>query len=387
MSERLSATIDILDRLVGFETISGRPTHAIVDYISGYLESHGLTASLSYDEDGERANVFATIGPQVDGGVVLNGHTDVVPVEGQLWQTDPFKLTRKDGRLYGRGAVDMKGFLACVLGAVPTFKAANLKRPVHIAFSYDEETGGYGMPVLLDDMAGKTFRPAIVIVGEPTGMQIVSGHKGGYEMRTEITGLETHSCNPLNGVNAISYAVRLISHIEEKGCQLAAKPYPKSPYEPPYATFNIGTIDGGSARNATAGACAFDWELRPMPGEDGAAIIADIERFAAGELLPQMRKGHPGADIRVITEAPVPPLDDRNAATAIEFVCELTGQNSHGVVSFGTDAGYFSNAGYSTVVFGPGSIDRAHKPGEYIEEHELAAGLDFMQRIADRLSR
>ncbi len=387
MSGRLADTIEILERLVGFETISGRPTHDIVDYITNYLSAHGLTASLSYDAAGERANVFATIGPEIDGGVVLNGHTDVVPVEGQVWHTDPFRLTRKDGRLYGRGAVDMKGFLACVLGMVPMFKAADLKRPVHIAFSYDEETGGYGMPVLLNDMAGKAFRPAIVIVGEPTDLKIVAGHKGGYEMRTEIVGLEAHSCNPLNGVNAISYAVKLISHIEEKGRAFAAIPFPGSSYEPPYATFNIGTIEGGSARNATAGACAFDWELRPMPGEDGAAMIADIERFAMDELLPAMRQSHPGADIKVITEAPVPPLDDSNAAAAIEFVCELTGQNSHGVVSFGTDAGYFSDAGYSTVVFGPGSIERAHKPGEYIEECELAAGNSFLKKLADRLSR
>jgi acetylornithine deacetylase len=387
MSERLEQTIEILERLVSFESISHRPTHGIVGYISDYFASHGLTASLSYDDAGERANVFVTIGPEIDGGIVLNGHTDVVPVEGQDWQTDPFKLVRQDGRLYGRGSVDMKGFLACVMGAVPAFTQANLKRPVHIAFSYDEETGGHGMPVLLKDMAGKNFRPGVVVVGEPTMMKIISGHKGGYELRTEIIGAEAHSCNPNNGVNAISCAASVISKIDEMGRQFAANPQADSLYDLPYPTFNIGIIEGGSARNATAGSCAFDWEMRTMPGQDGKETLAEIDRFAQQELLPAMRKVYPGADIRTIIEAPVPPLDDSNAGPAIEFVCELTGENSHGVVSFGTDGGYFSDAGFSTVVFGPGDINRAHKPGEYIEESELVAGLDFMDKIAHRLSR
>ena len=213
MTSALDNTAEILGHLVGFETISGRPTHEIVGYIKDYLAGHGIEASLSYDEVGERANVFATIGPAVDGGVVLNGHTDVVPVEGQNWSTDPFTLTRQGERLHGRGSVDMKGFLACVLGSVPVFKAASLTKPIHIAFSYDEETGGFGMPVLLEHMAGKSFRPSVVIVGEPTEMRIITGHKGGYEMRTEVTGFEVHSSNPHLGVNAISAATKLIAKI------------------------------------------------------------------------------------------------------------------------------------------------------------------------------
>ncbi len=387
MSEALDNTVTILERLVSFDSVSGRPTHGIVGYITDYLAGHGIEASLSYDPAGERANVFATIGPEVDGGVVFNGHTDVVPVTGQQWSSDPFILTRKGNRLYGRGSVDMKGFLACVLGAVPAFKAADLKKPVHIAFSFDEETGGLGMPYLLQQMAGRSFRPSVVVVGEPTGMKIITGHKGGYEMRTEVTGFEVHSSDPGKGVNAISYAMRMIARIEEIGARLAASPARGSSYDPPYTTFNIGTIAGGVVRNATAGWCNFDWEFRPLPGDDGAAILAEIDAYAAETLLPAMRAVNADADIRNIAEIWVPPLDDRNAAVATEFVSEVTGLNSSGVVSFGTDGGYFSDAGFSTVVFGPGSIDRAHKPDEYIEIAELAEGLGFLERAALRLAR
>lgn len=386
MTETLDDTIGILEKLVGFDSISGRPTDGIVSYITDYLTRHGVDYTLSFDAGGERANVFATIGPEIDGGVVLNGHTDVVPVEGQTWESDPFTLSRRGDRLYGRGAVDMKGFLACVLGSVPRMARQPLSKPIHIAFSYDEETGGLGMPGLLESMAGKPFRPEIVIVGEPTEMGIVTGHKGGDEMRTEIIGHEVHSCDPRKGVSAVSAAVRLAAKIEEIGARLAAQPFPGSPYDPPYGTFNIGTIEGGAARNATAGWCNFDWEFRPMPGENARDIIAEIETYAAEHLLPQMRAVHPGADIKVITEVSVPSLDDRNAEKAANFVSEITGRNSRGVVSFGTDAGYFSDDGYSTVVFGPGSITRAHAPDEYIEISELAEGLDFLGRVANRLS-
>lgn len=387
MTDRLENTITILERLVSFDSISGKPTHGIVGYIQDYLSGHGIESTLSYDEAGERANVFATIGPEIDGGVVLNGHTDVVPVEGQNWSSDPFTLTRNGSKLHGRGSVDMKGFLACVLGAVPQFKAADLAKPIHIAFSYDEETGGYGMPVLLQHMAGKAFRPAVVIVGEPTEMKIITGHKGGYEMRTEVSGFEVHSCDPFKGVNAISAAMKLISKIEEIGARFAANPYPGSPYDPPFTTLNVGIIEGGAARNATAGWCNFDWEFRPMPGENGDKVVEELRAYANHELLPAMRAVSPKASIEIIIESPVPPLDDSNAAEAAAFVSEVTGLNSQGVVSFGTDGGYFSDAGFSTVVFGPGSISRAHQPDEYVETGELAQGLDFMDKIANRLSR
>lgn len=386
MQARLEETVRILEKLVGFRSISARPTSEIVGFIQDYLSQHGIDCSLSYDATAERANVFATIGPAIDGGVILNGHTDVVPVDGQKWSSDPFELTRKGDRLYGRGSVDMKGFLACALGSVSLFKSAGLNKPIHLAFSYDEEIGGLGMPALLESMAGKPFRPEIVIVGEPTEMQIITGHKGGDEMRTEIVGFEVHSSNPGRGVNAISAATKLIAKIEEIGARLATAPVPNSPFQPPYGTFNIGTIEGGSARNATAGWCNFNWEFRPMPGQDSRAVIAEIEDYAARTLLPEMQAVHPQAEIRIITEVSVPSLDDRNADTAATFVSEITGRNSRDVVSFGTDAGYFSDKSFSTVVFGPGSITRAHAPDEYIEIQELAQGLDFLEKVARKLS-
>ncbi len=386
VADTLTSAVEILERLVGCESVSGRPNHEIVGYISDWLRTQGVEVTISRDADGERANVFATIGPPVDGGVVLNGHTDVVPVEGQNWSSDPFQLTRKGDRFYGRGSVDMKGFLACVMASVPVFQAARLTRPVHIAFTYDEEIGGIGMPVLLEQMGTLSYRPSIVIVGEPTDMNIVTGHKGGDEMRTEITGFEVHSCDPTRGVSAISVAGKLIAKIEEIGARLAAAPYPGSPFEPPYATFNIGTIEGGAARNATAGWCNFDWEFRGMPGEDSRVIIAEIETYAAEQLLPAMKAVHENAAINIITEVAVPSLDDRNAGPAAAFVSEITGQNSRNVVSFGTDAGYFSDAGLSTVVFGPGTIKRAHGADEFIEERELVQGLDFLRAVARKLS-
>ncbi len=386
MSSDLENTIAILERLVGFPTVSGGPTHDILNYVQEYLSGHCVTSHLSFDETGEKANLFATIGPEIDGGVVLNGHTDVVPVEGQAWSSDPFVLRREGGRLYGRGSVDMKGFLACVLGSVPGWKSLDLARPLHIAFSYDEETGGYGLPVLLEDMAGRTYRPSIVIVGEPTEMNIISGHKGGFELTTDITGLETHSSIPSAGLNAIHYAARLVTKIENVADDFASRPHEGSPFDPPYATLNVGTIKGGTMRNATAGYCSFDWELRPMPGEDGSAALEEIEQYAKQVLETEMREHYPQARIETKASALVPALDNRTAHEAVAFVCEITGLNSEGVVSFGTDGGYFSDAGFPTVVFGPGSISRAHKPDEYIETSELAEGLAFLRKVGERLT-
>ena len=386
MDNKVTETIKILEKLVSFKTISGTSTEEINNFIVEYLKKYGLEPVLSYDDDGERSNIFVTIGPKIDGGVLFNGHTDVVPVEGQKWSTDPFTLTQVDDRLYGRGSVDMKGFLACALASLPNFLAANLKKPIHFAFSYDEETGGFGMPVLLKSMAENQFQPDVVIVGEPTEMKIITGHKGSYEMRTEISGYEVHSSNPLLGVNAISVAMKLISKIEEIGQVRALNPISGSPYEPPFATFNVGIIEGGAASNATAGWCNFDWEYRPMPDEDGGKTITEIENFANSMLLPKMKEISDEASINIITQAPVGGLDDRNAAKASAFIADITGLNSEGVVSFGTDAGYFSDEGYSTVVFGPGSISRAHKPDEYVKISELKQGLKFFEKVAKHLS-
>jgi acetylornithine deacetylase len=383
---RTGEAVQVLERLVAFESISARPNLDLVGYVREYLAARGVTAHLSYDDARARANLHATIGPAVDGGVVLNGHTDVVPVEGQVWTSDPFTLTERDGRLHGRGAVDMKGFLACMLASVPAWQARPLKRPIHVSMCYDEEIGGFGAPVLVEDMGRTAPRPSVAIVGEPTGMRIVSGHKGGFEMRTMITGFEAHASDPRKGANAIVSAARFIAMLDDLGRELAAAPRVGSPFDPAWTTISVGTIHGGAARNIIAGSCVFDWELRPVPGDDGAALIARIDDYARTVLLPEMRAASPAADIRTVTEACVPPLNHEDAREAVALLCELTGQNSADVVSFGTDAGHFCNAGISTVVFGPGSIEQAHKPDEYIERSQIDACMSFLDRLGDRLT-
>ena len=379
-------SLEILEKLVAFPSVSGLPTHEIIKYIKNFFENHGLDVILSYDEKKERSNIFTTIGPREDGGILLNGHTDVVAVEGQNWTTDPFKLTKIDQRLFGRGSVDMKGFLACAMASIPFFQSQSLKKPIHLAFTFDEETGGFGMPVLLESLKAENIKPEIIIVGEPTEMNIVTSHKGGDEMRTEITGFEVHSCDPERGVSAISAAMKVIAKIEEIGLRLSSNPYKNSPFEPPFGTFNVGTIEGGAARNATAGWCNFDWEFRPMPGEDNKKIISEIEEYVSSVVLPPMQKVNKQANIKIITEVSVPSFDDRLSEKAANFVSEVTGKNSRGVVSFGTDAGYFSDGGYSTVVCGPGTISRAHAPDEYITVEEMKQGMKFMKDIATKLA-
>jgi len=386
MEKNLNHCIEILQKLVAIPSVSATPTHQIVQYISDQLNEQGVQVRLSYDEQRERANVLATIGPNITGGVVLNGHTDVVPVEGQSWSYDPFTLTQDGNKLYGRGSVDMKGFLACVIASVPYFQMLPLKKPIHIAFSYDEEIGGLGMPGLIQQFQSLNFSPAIAIVGEPTNMKLITGHKGGFEMRTDITGVDVHSCDPRKGVNAISIAARLIQKIEDMATRMADHPRANSHFEPPYCSFNVGTISGGLARNATAGWCTFEWEFRPMPDDDGQAIVDEIKAYANDILLPEMRQISEDTDIKVVTEVPVPALDDQLCEEAAQFVSQITGLNSRDVVSFGTDAGYFTDAGISTVVFGPGSIDRAHKADEYITVDELQQGLSFLQKVGDALT-
>jgi acetylornithine deacetylase len=383
---RTGEAVQVLERLVAFESISARPNLDLVGYVRDYLATRGVTAHLSYDDARARANLHATIGPAVDGGVVLNGHTDVVPVEGQVWTSDPFTLTERAGRLHGRGAVDMKGFLACMLASVPAWQARPLKRPIHVSMCYDEEIGGFGAPVLVEDIGRTAPRPSVAIVGEPTGMRIVSGHKGGFEMRTMITGFEAHASDPRKGANAIVFAARFIAMLDDLGRELAAAPQAGSPFDPAWTTISVGTIHGGAARNIIAGSCVFDWELRPVPGDDGPALIARIDDYARTVLLPEMSAVSPAADIRTVTEACVPPLNHEDAREAVALLCELTGQNSADVVSFGTDAGHFCNAGISTVVFGPGSIEQAHKPDEYIERSQIDACMSFLDRLGDRLT-
>jgi acetylornithine deacetylase len=373
----------MIDRLIGFDTTSAKSNLALIDFAQDYLEGQGARCRRILNEDGSKANLFASIGPEVPGGVVLSGHSDVVPVEGQPWDSDPFRVVERDGRLYGRGTADMKSFLATALALVPEFQAQPLSRPVHIAFSYDEEVGCTGVGSMIGDISKHLPAPDMVIVGEPTDMRIVNGHKGCYLFETRLKGQAAHSSQPHRGGNAILAAGRLIAFLAELAAEKRQTAPPDSPFDPPYTTFNLGQIEGGKAINIIAQDCSFTWEFRPIPGEDTEAIVAAFEAYAQDVVLPALREFAPGAGITTERLATVLPLAPEAEGAAESLVRRLSGVNDRGVVSFGTEGGLFQAAGLSTVVFGPGSIDQAHKPNEFITLAQVAACETFLLKLRD----
>jgi acetylornithine deacetylase len=385
----MTATLDrckaLLRDLVAFPSVSGRSNLPIVEYIERFLAEHGVTYERVSDASGERANLFATIGPDRGGGIMLSAHLDVVPAAPEGWDSDPFTLDEREGLLYGRGAVDMKGFLAAVLAMVPVLqaRAAERTRALHLAFTYDEESGNYGARRLHDFLMAREHRPAIAVVGEPTGMRPIVGHKAGYEMIADVRGCASHAARPYAGVNAIHYASRLIEHLEERARSLAAAPRAGSPFDPPYTTINVGRIEGGMARNVVAESCSFDWEIRPLPEDDGDAILAGIQDHIDTVLLPEMRAAYPDADITLSHEVIYPALAAEPDGPAARLVRERWTDAPPGVFSIGTDGGYFQAAGISTVIIGPGQTARMHETNEYIEITELEACLDFLGRLAE----
>jgi acetylornithine deacetylase len=381
MSGRCFDSIQMIDALIGFDTVSSRSNLALIEFVEHYLAGHGIASRRTSDDSGGKANLFATIGPEIAGGVVLSGHSDVVPVEGQDWSSDPFTLARRDGRLYGRGTADMKSFIAVALALVPEMRAAGLERPIHLALSYDEELGCRGVPRLIAELGGLLPRPAIAIVGEPPSMRLVSGHKGGAGLRTTVTGKEAHSSQPHRAANAVMAAARLIGEIERMAAERRAAADPDSPFEPPYTTFNVGMIEGGTAPNIVPRSCAFQWEYRLLPGDDGDAIVERFDRFAEEQVLPELRRSAPEAAIVTEARPRVPPLAPEPDSPAEALVRALIGANRAHMVSFGTEAGLFQEAGLSTVVCGPGSIDQAHQPDEFIEIAQVEACEAMLRRL------
>lgn len=373
----------MIDRLVGFDTTSAKSNLALIDFAQDYLESQGARCRRTLNDEGTKANLFATLGPEAPGGVVLSGHSDVVPVEGQAWTSDPFRVVERDGRLYGRGTADMKTFLATALALVPEFQARPLRRPIHIALSYDEEVGCTGVGAMVRDIAANLPQPDMVIVGEPTGMKIVNGHKGCYLFETRVRGQAAHSSQPHHGGNAIVAAGRLIAFLAEMAAERRTAAPSDSNFDPPYTTFNLGQIEGGRAINIVAQDCRFTWEFRPLPGEDTEAIVAAFEAHARDAVLPALREFAAAASIETERLATVPPLAPENEGAAESLVRRLSGVNDTGVVSFATEGGIFQAAGLSTVVFGPGSIDQAHKPDEFITLAQVAACEDFLLKLRD----
>ncbi|MEQ8250492.1 MAG: acetylornithine deacetylase [Oceanibaculum nanhaiense] len=371
--------IAMIRRLVAFDTTSALSNLALIEDVKAYLAGYGIDSRLTFDEAHGKANLYATIGPKDKGGIVLSGHTDVVPVEGQIWATDPFEVVQKDGLLYGRGTSDMKSFIAIALMLVPELVKMNLKTPIHFAFSFDEEVGCFGVKHLIRDIVENFPLPRAVIIGEPTEMKLVTAHKGVQAYRIEVTGVAGHSSLPQNGVNAVFAATDLIQSV--KAMQEAAKQRPSAEaFEPPYSSFNIGRIEGGTAGNIIPQNCNFAVEMRIVPEDDGQAMEAEL-RAAVAALDAELKKQSPKAGATMRLFAAVPPLKPESDGVAEALVRHLTGVNQTGVVAFATEGGLFQEAGISTVMCGPGSIVQAHQPDEFIAVSQVEEGIAFMRKL------
>ena len=372
---------ELLARLVAFRSVSRDSNLDIIDFCREHLARHGVESRIVPSPEGDKANLFATIGPNVPGGVVLSGHTDVVPVEGQAWSTDPFTLVERDGRLYGRGACDMKGFDAIVLAGVPAMLSAPLKRPIHIALSYDEEIACRGAPHLVRAMAETIAAPAAVIVGEPTRLAVVTGHKASVQLQAFVTGRAVHSSRIDQGVSAVMTAARLIAWHEDVMEENRRRADPADLFEPPYTTLHCGMVAGGNAANVVASTAWFYSDIRAIPAESAWDYVERLRAYARDVVEPKMRAIAPETGIRIETISEIPGLKPEPDGEAEELARRLTGDNGTHVVAYGTEAGLFQNAGWSTVVCGPGDIAQAHQPDEFIEVSELAAGEAFVGRI------
>ena len=380
--ELLAQTRAILADLVAFESVTETSNLDIVRYIEARLARLGIESELTFDGAREKANLCATFGRDGDGGVALSGHTDVVPA-GVGWSAPPFRLTEKDGKLFARGAADMKGFIACALACAPAFAAARLRRPIHLALSFDEESRSAGAPILVAAMRQKRA-PAAAVVGEPTMMKIVAGHKAGFEATTDFFGVAAHASDPRAGVNAAFFAARFVCEIEAMALECARRPRPRSDFEPPYSTLSVGVVAGGVARNMLPQTCEVAWEYRPLPDEDAAAAVARIEKIVA-RLDGEMRAQNPraGAKNRFIDSYPGLPFEPDSAA--LRLARELLPEGGCEVVAYGADAGCFHRGGIPAVLAGPGDIAQAHKPDEFVAVAQLAECLDFMSRLQARL--
>ncbi|MCV6547584.1 MAG: acetylornithine deacetylase [Cohaesibacter sp.] len=373
---------DMISKLVSFDSVSSKSNLAIIDYIETYLADHGIESQRVYNDDGSKANLYASIGPKVAGGVVLSGHTDVVPVDNQDWSTDPFDVVEKDGKLYGRGTADMKSFSAITLALVPQMLKADLKRPIHLALSYDEELGCLGAPSMIDEMVTTLPPVHAVIVGEPTLMQIANMHKGVNSGRVYIRGLEAHSSQPHLGCSANLYAAKLMVELGKIADELKENRLQGVDLEPNYSTLNMGLVQGGIAANIIARDCMFSWDYRNLPEDDRAKVIDRIYDCAK-ELEEEMQASYSDASIR-IDLLQVPGLKPEAEGKAEQLCRELTGLNCVMAVPYGTEAGQFQERGYSTVICGPGSIDQAHKPDEFITLDQVQKGTAFIQKLIQK---
>jgi acetylornithine deacetylase len=380
------SSVALLERLVAFNTVSDQSNLPLIAFVSDYLTSHGIPFVIAPNVVGDKAALYATIGPMIDGGVVLSGHTDVVPVVGQAWSTDPFTLRREGSRLYGRGSCDMKGFDAVCLAMAPELMKLPLKAPVHILLSYDEETTCLGVMDVIARMGIDLPRPRAVFVGEPTSMQVADAHKSVASIFTTIHGFEVHSSSPQTGVNAISGGAMVVAELERIFEDMITRGDPTGRFDPPYTTVHVGTITGGTARNITAKECRIHWEFRGVPGLDEDEIPRRLDAFIHGTVLPRLTRFGGKASVNTETEIIVPGLAPDPGSVAEVMAKRLTNTNRTITVPYGSEAGRFQKAGIPTVLCGPGNIAQAHQPNEYIEESEIAACEAFIRRLGRELS-
>ncbi len=380
-----SSSVEMIRVLVGFPTVSRDSNLDLIHYVVDYLKPFDADVRLTYDDQRRKANLFATLGPRRKGGVVLSGHTDVVPVDGQPWDTDPFVMVERDGRLYGRGTADMKSFIACVLALLPEIVGRGLQVPLHLAFSYDEEVGCIGVGRLISDLALAGLQPGSCIVGEPTLMKPVVAHKGKKSYRCTVKGLAGHSAYAPHGVNAVEYAAEAVAFLKN----MARRHRDRGPYDRgfdvAYTTAHTGVIHGGTALNVIPHECTFDFEFRHLPGDDPERLLGEFTDYLKTTLEPEMRKVHADAGFLVEPMSGIPMLDTSPESEVVALAQELTGDREFSKVSFGTEASQFQRAGISTVVCGPGSIEQAHKPNEYVALEQVAKCEAFLRRLADRL--
>ncbi len=376
-------SVKILTDLIAFKTVSGENNNSLINYCDEILKKLGATSFKTFDNEKKRVNLFATLKAKKLNSkkpIILSGHTDVVPVS-KSWSTDPFKATIKGDKLYGRGACDMKGFIACTLAYAPIYSKTNLDRDIHFSFTFDEETACQGAPILIKELKKKGIKDGICIIGEPTNMKIIDAHKGCYEYTTYFEGLAGHSSAPHKGVSAVEYAARYVNKLIELRQKLIDRAPKDSIFDPPYSTLQIGGVFGGIAHNVIADKCHVNWETRPVVKEDGIFLNSELDKYANEVLLPEMKKIYPNSSIKKKIIGEIIGFDRDTKSDACELVSSLTGDNSREVVSFGTEAGLFQEIGISTVVCGPGSIEQAHKVDEYIVLDELKKCLNLLEGI------
>ena len=378
--QALTKTLDILKELISFETVALTSNLDLITYAEKYLSDLGAKVSLTHSPDGERANLFASFGPEINGGIVLSGHSDVVPVNANDWTTPPFQADQRNDCIFGRGSADMKGFIACVLALAPWFASLDLIKPLHIALTFDEEDGFHGAPILLKDLKEKNIQPDAVIIGEPTGLKAIAAHKGCYEYATTIKGLNGHSSEPEKAVNAVQYAARFINRLMELKMEMVSRAPENSPYQPPSTTMSVGTIEGGQARCIVAEHCKFDWEMRPIQRSDAEYVHEQLAAFT-NELLLEMKTIYPEASIETEKVCEVDGLEYHAESSALSLMTELLGESEFDVVSYGTEAGLYQAAGMPAVVWGPGDIEVAHRPDEFVSISDLEDCLSVLERL------